>query len=329
MTWFEQLTGIKESSPDQVRSELAIDGECIVCPNGQRHRFGTLQVPTLGELRSRVQALDPAPGRVRLSEVVGDVRQMHADVGNAGATFQVASQFNLLEMASPSITPESGVGIYENDRTQGPACAISCGAGTIYRNYFVPIGDQLGQSADRQIDCASDLGSLLGNETQPLWTMENGYLFPSDQGLQDVTATLRSAGEAVRDDYRASLRIGIQSGADVTLPGCSHQVTQLYCSALPVAYGSQPTEQWHDFANLVLEAAYESTFCAAILNAAQTGCNKLYLTLLGGGVFGNRYEWITGAIERAATLYRHADLDVAIVSYGRSNPAVRELMQRC
>ncbi|MCK5683507.1 hypothetical protein KAJ27_05280 [bacterium] len=53
--------------------------------------------------------------------------------------FQVASQFNLLEMVSPGVTPEEGVGRYEHDHTQGPACAIACGVGTIYRNYFEAI----------------------------------------------------------------------------------------------------------------------------------------------------------------------------------------------
>ena len=33
--------------------------------------------------------------------VTGDVRQMHQSPENAGALFQVASQFNLLEMISP------------------------------------------------------------------------------------------------------------------------------------------------------------------------------------------------------------------------------------
>lgn len=72
---------------------------------------------------------------------------------NAGALFQVASQFNLLEMQSHHNTPESGVGIYGSDSTQGPACAIASGAGTIYRNYFVPVNGQIGQSKDNQIDC--------------------------------------------------------------------------------------------------------------------------------------------------------------------------------
>jgi hypothetical protein len=64
---------------------------------------------------------------------------MHQLPKYAGALFQVASQFNLLEMVSPEITPEHGVTRYQHDRTQGPACAIAAGAATIYRNYFAPI----------------------------------------------------------------------------------------------------------------------------------------------------------------------------------------------
>ena len=79
----------------------------------------------------------------RISEVVGDVRALHLDPQNGGALFQAASQFNLLEMTGPSLTPEQGVGIYENDQTQDPACAIACGGGAIFRNYFAPSTDKL------------------------------------------------------------------------------------------------------------------------------------------------------------------------------------------
>jgi hypothetical protein len=62
--------------------------------------------------------------------VTGDVRQMHQSPENAGALFQVASQFNLLEMTSHDVTPERGVIRYQHDRTQRPACAIAAGAAT-------------------------------------------------------------------------------------------------------------------------------------------------------------------------------------------------------
>jgi hypothetical protein len=324
MDWFERLTGIDEQTSEQVRQQISVDGEFLLCPNGNRLAFGRLETPSLAELRRRVNDVEPSGGGLRVREVVGDVRQLHADQTNAGALFQVASQFNLLEMTGPSVTPEQGVGIYENDLTQGPACAIACGAGTIYRNYFAPVGKQIGQSAAHQIDCSSDLGSLLENENGKLWTMNNGYLFPTDEGLDRITATLRSTNEDELDRYRASLRIGLQWNTAVTLPDAKHQVSQAYCSALPVAYGRQPMEAWSDFAQLILEAAYESTICAAIINYS----NKVFLTLLGGGVFGNQDDWIMNAMQRAMCKYSDHQLDVAIVSYGSSKDYVAKMVAR-
>jgi hypothetical protein len=70
----------------------------------------------------------------------------------------------------------------------------------------------------------------------------------------------------------------------------------------------------------VLEACYEATICAAILNSRNAVSNKVFLTFVGGGAFANRKEWIIAGIQRALDLYRHVGIDVAIVSYGRSNP---------
>lgn len=102
-----------------------------------------------------------ADGRPCVQIVTGDVRKMHQEPEYAGALFQVASQFNALEMVGPSVTPEDGVTRYEHDRTQGPACALAAGAATIYRNYFVPVGNQIGQTAARQLDGLADIGAEL------------------------------------------------------------------------------------------------------------------------------------------------------------------------
>ena len=50
---------------------------------------------------------------------------MHQASEYSGALFQVASQFNALEMTGFEVTPEHGVTRYMHDRTQGPACAIA------------------------------------------------------------------------------------------------------------------------------------------------------------------------------------------------------------
>jgi hypothetical protein len=245
---------------------------------------------------------------------------LHTTVSNARSLFQVASQFNLLEMVSPNYTPEDGVGIYENDRTQGPACAIAAGAGTIYRNYFAMVNGQTGQSANNQIDCLADIGAALGNTESRLWEMRNGYALASESGLLEIAHRLQGSSESEIDRLRQLLRIGIQWNTQVTLNDSRHTVSQAYCSALPVRYSRHPSHLWAAFARLILEAAYEATICTAILNAMDQGNNRLFLTLLGGGAFGNEPGWIVGAIQRALTLYKDVELDVAIVSYGRPTP---------
>jgi O-acetyl-ADP-ribose deacetylase (regulator of RNase III) len=83
---------------------------------------------------------------------------------------------------------------------------------------------------------------------------------------------------------------------------------------------------WEPFARLVLQAAYEATLAAAVVNVAATGNRTVFLTLLGGGVFGNPTSWITDAIARAAAVFADTELDVAVVSYGRENPALSPLL---
>jgi hypothetical protein len=244
------------------------------------------------------------------------VQNLHLNRANENAVFQVASQFNLLEMTSPRVTPECGVGIYEHDFTQGPACAIAAGAGTIYRNYFVDINGRIGQTADNQIDCLSGIAKLLDNSKQRLWKMVNGYALPSAEGLEEINRKLESMDEAALDTVRQALQIGLHWDTQVTLGDASHTVSQAYCSAMPVAYTPHTKELWAPLAKLVLEAAYEATICAAILNVDRNRNNRLFLTRLGGGAFGNSPDWITDAISRSLELYSDSGLDVAIVSYG-------------
>ena len=287
--WFERLFGFTESDRAAIYDEFEVEGATLRSKSrGTEWTCGTLELVSLADLRRRLNELPTDIGsRIRVTELVGDAKALHADSANAGAVFQVASQFNLLEMVSPSITPDQGITIYERDPTQGPACAIACGAGTLYRNYFVELDGQRGQTAERQVDCLAAIGESLQNSNDRLWTMQNGYALPSREGLHEIDTMLGSMSESELAKLRGELRIGLQGDTQVTLGGCTHIVTQAYCSALPVAYSGLPSRSWERFARLILEAAYEATFAAALLNASKTGNKSLYLTLLGGGAFGN------------------------------------------
>ena len=153
MSWFEKITGFREQGYVATQSLLSVhDSKLVSARTVQRFSVGVLETPTLADLRERAAALHRGiPNTVRV--VVGDARVLHGDRENQGALFQVASQFNLLEMVHPDVAPEQGVTRYECDATQGPACAIAAGAATIYRNYLVPLQGGVGQTGQRQIDC--------------------------------------------------------------------------------------------------------------------------------------------------------------------------------
>jgi hypothetical protein len=327
MTWFQDLTGFVESSPDEVREQLSVDGPMLVShANGQSWLYGELETPSLAQLRDRVAGTARVRWPTTVREVVANVESLHQDVTSHGAIFQVASGFNLLEMMDPSFTPEHGVGIYEDDHTQGPACAIAAGAGTIFRNYFAQVDGHVGQSAEHQIDCMDQLGVLLGNRHQSLWQMANGYLLPTPDGLRRINCYLQDQDETGLDQLRQALRIGLQWDTQVTLGNAGHTVSQAYCAACPVAYTRLPLVHWEPLARLVLESSYEAMLCAGILNAARTGNHLVYLTLLGGGSFGNEMLWITDALRRALYLYPSSGLDVAVVSHEESQAEVWELV---
>ena len=145
----------------------------------------------------------------------------------------------MLEMVSPDVTPERGVDGYEHDRTQGPACAIACGAGTIYRNYFVPIDGATGQTATRQLNGLADLAAALGRRHRDAQRLRAADALRSCRRSQH---SCTDADEATRDRLMGHLRVGVQWDTEVTLADAGHTVTQVYCSALPVAYTSIPAD---------------------------------------------------------------------------------------
>jgi hypothetical protein len=327
--WFENLLGFKELSYRQTQANLeVVDNTLRSRVNEQSYAIGVLETPSLAELRTRAAAVAPhVAGTFRVSSVVDDVGRLHSRRSNRHALFQVASQFNLLEMTGPDVIPENGVTRYVYDRTQGPACAIAAGAATVYRNYFAPVDGQVGQTEERQFDCLRDLGVALGNEHGELWTMRNGYALCTAPGLAAVHRQLATTDEAERDRLRGLLRIGLHWDVEVTDgQTAGGSVSQAFCSALPVAYTRIPTGHWTSFASLILDAAYEATLLAAVINAARTSSNVVFLTQLGGGAFGNESPWIHAAIRRALEKVTGIGLDVRLVSYGAPDPALRRLV---
>jgi hypothetical protein len=335
MDWFEKLTGFRETSYAESRARLVVEGRRLrSLMNGASYEIGELELASLQSLRERAKSAGGMPGRLKASVVTGDVRRMHRSPDNARALFQVASQFNLLEMVSPEVTPEQGVTRYESDPTQGPACAIAAGAATVYRNYFAPVGGAQGQTAKRQINGLVDLGETLSRELNmpvgDLWRMQNGYALATQSGLDAIERHLRMLAIDQLDSLRGKLCIGLHRDVEVTDAAGRDRllVSQAFCSALPVAYSRVPPSHWESFALLVLEAAYEATMWATVLNAQRGASNVVFLTLLGGGAFGNHSSWIHDAIQRALTLMRTCEIDVRLVSYGAPSKETLSIIEQ-
>jgi hypothetical protein len=326
--WFEQLTGFKEISSNNVRNNLRIEGDSFVSKvNNKKFTFGSLQIPTLGELKKISPPREIYKDKICVEEIVADVQELHCDIKNTDALFQAASQFNLLEMVGPHISPEQGVDRYENDYTQGPACAIACGAGTIYRNYFVELENQIGQTTENQIDCLELIGKALKNEDLNLWQMQNGYAMINQKGLLSINKKIAALSSLEREQLKEKLKVGIQWKTEVTKSITKHKVSQIYCSALPVAYCHTDSIYWEYFARVVLEATYEATLYAALLNYDKTESSKVYLTLVGGGAFGNEEYWILESLQQSIRKFKNTPLEVKIVSYGQSNEHVVNCIQ--
>lgn len=339
--WFSNLCGFQETSYLDTKHWLRVEpaedgrGQMIVSKvNEKKYAVGTFTTPRLDTLRARVAKVQ-LPGKLTVSNELGDVAEKHSDEENCHATFQVASQFNCLEFTHPRAMPQDGVTQYSEDRTQGPACSVACGPATIFRNFYARMHaegrpKQYGQTADCMIDNLCDVSEVLGNVNECLYTVAGGYSLCDREQMTKLNEVLYRLRDDGYEDYiHAALRIGVHDDVEVTathwgrtlIERPQQTVTQVFGSALAVAYNKRTTqpEDWESFATTLLEASYEATLCAGILAAnrhgGQAGSRRVFLTSLGGGVFGNSMDWIEKAIRRACDRYKTYDLDVRIVTY--------------
>ncbi|KAF4699817.1 hypothetical protein FOZ63_001138, partial [Perkinsus olseni] len=370
-TWFEDTFGFSERAGGSnmhatvhrnVELHKRSDGvlELMSKPLGKRFEVGRFDTPSLAELRSatsknrppEIPGVRPPHKEITIQNIVADVRELHRDPANDGAVFQVASQFNCLEMPDMNTTPEEGITNYIHDHTQGPACALECAPGTLFRNYFVKVmsngtageidasdvdtsGAGLGQYDKKQLDGLQGLGEALDNRRNRYWTMKNGYATPSRRGsLTDLKKRLEGMSKSTMDELTTKIAVGVQKDTQVSsVSDRVQKVTQVYCSALPVGYSPNTSPaDWEPFARLVLNSLYESTLLVAEREAQRTGRTKVFLTHVGGGVFGNDQKWIVDAIEKAVwSVFLRGNsgkLDVYIVNYKSVPRIYEELVER-
>ena len=327
--WFQSVFGFAEgTSYGSNRSHFEYDeATATLRCGGRSFHVGSFTTPTVLELREVVARHPPDSatlGGITFKHLTNcNVASILKDPKNQGAVVQAASQFNCLEMVGPGVTPEQGISMYALDPTQGPQCAMSCAAGTAYRNYIHPDGRGQGGGDARQVNTMRGVERLLRNDAHQYWTMRNGYLLPADSTkMAELTERIGPHSSDMARRIVEHCTVGVHWDTEVAAAS-KHRVCQVYASATPVNYAKSTTSKdWSSLSCLILEAAYELTLLAgAVLAAKENRRVTIYLTSVGGGAFANRHEWIRAAIERALWTCRMYPLDVRMANFGGVVPS--------
>jgi len=244
-----------------------------------------------------------------------DVSHLQSLKENRYAVFQVASNFNGVEAISDESSPDniSFTENYTHDRTQGPAASVSCGGAAITRVHaaFFEINtnsESWKQTRDHQVE-------FLGHEKlKNHFPVKNGYVCLPQNGEEDPFPSIDTP------EYGSLLgvaRIGLHKNAQVTsgqrafkmhiVTDPEQIVDQVFCAAVNIGQGysgmiNRKSSNCEMKCSFALDLAYEGVYLSAIANKRK----KIFLTLIGGGVFGNSKKLIFTAIIRAHNKYANS-----------------------
>ena len=251
-------------------------------------------------------------GIINLENIIMDVKNIH-NICDEYSTIQVASQLNCLEMVNPSITPENGITIYENDLTQGPISVMCTPSAIAYRNYLY----NNGQTKNNQVDLSFELLAYLKKYNYKInWKNVNGYLMIDSNDILLKINNLLS-NKNIREEAKNKLNAGVHYNIGVF--NNNKNINHVLCSGIPINYHHNiDYELWKPLSKLFLEALYEITLLSSCYSNIKNKCNSpCYLTLVGDGVFGMDPLIIIDSIKKACSnvVKRGYSLNVYIVHY--------------
>uniref|UniRef100_A0A6B2L742 Uncharacterized protein n=1 Tax=Arcella intermedia TaxID=1963864 RepID=A0A6B2L742_9EUKA len=338
--FFEEIWGFKESIKS-VKEYLQIDtssdkNHIISLINARTVQPGNFETRKINSFNEQ-DLVAKIKKKGTLSIVIGngphttqydrvDIGALQAHPANRGATFQVASNFNCLEFVDERDSASVGITKYVFDQTQGPAACISAAPGVLYRNYFVP----------HYVD-----GKLYKGQLEQQINLLNNFFIPVTNGYINFNGNeLTEIYEPTWDDHfftdYGDVKVGVQTNVEVTsgtkrdgliymVEQSGQIINQVFTASINLGgtramFASRPKIQ--KLAQMLLKAAYRGTILVAMENALKAppelvGRNKLFLTLIGGGAFGNDLEWIVGALYEQLELIKRSGLEITLVIYAQ------------
>jgi hypothetical protein len=246
-----------------------------------------------------------------------------------GATFLAASNFNCLEFLSEGQSASMGVTGYYCDVTQGPYCALGCGAAAVYRNYFIPGPN--GARGQIEVDVKLLAETPLGK------FVLNGYPVLRRSDVPEFDSfdwtDLSKFYVGVHENCEVTMR---RDGRDFQEAPPGRIVHHVYAAALDFAEHVPADDKMMNIGKQLLIAEYRATVLAAwelaLKYPGRKGSNKLLLTFLGGGVFGNPCSMICEAITAAKDVIVESGLEVYMMcfssaQFNESMPFLKDLIK--
>jgi len=300
--------------------------------NGKEYRAGFFTDPTIITLREQADKL-PKVGGGKFNIIIGtntqsnspyrhtvDIGAMQAHPQNNDAVFQVASNFSALEPIGMTHYPEKGITGYIHDYTQGPFASISAAPGLFYRMYGVFYDSakepsKWRQTKDHQIE-------LLGGGVHYPWLKKifpitNGYINYADNPDSLNLPFTQKDKDEIRIGYHRDMQVlygFTENDTQYDITDKNQIINQVFTAAVDFGYvnaGYKNNPIVIQRAKALLDAAYEGTLLAAITNNKK----KVFLTLIGGGVFQNNISWIAESIAKNKNLIQAHGLEVTLVIY--------------
>ncbi|MGC2310756.1 MAG: hypothetical protein WA432_04005 [Candidatus Babeliaceae bacterium] len=300
---------------------------------------GTLTLESLANLRIRTEEKLTQPRITRISQfnvVEGydnptgswfrdkvDISALQANHDNNEAVFQIASNFNGLEAAG---NPHDELMIYLSPGffVQGETAAISAAPGLIYRCYFVPHiinGKMYYGQLEKQINFLQ----AFNGKSLPFIQINNGYV----QNTNKIAAAFQKYSDKALIEVAGNIKIGFQEGIQVPFGlsklknecpvngvtkwqlnnDSNHYISQVFSAALMVP--STSDDKYKNLAYMLLRGSYEGTLKSTFVQGKQ----KVFLPLIGGGVFHNKLAWIHKALIEAIQESLPYGLDITLVIY--------------
>ncbi len=305
--------------------------------NGTPFAVGDFSCLPLPELRKKAGDVSHL-GKLTYEYINGNISDIIKGITDEIVVVQAASQFNLLEMTGRNVTPAEGIAGYVFDNTQGPRVALSSPVGTLFRNYAVWNGaSQIEKQINTLVTVMKELGLILSGRNGSEPSKEGQYSYLNGYLYMYPSTTLRKTPKEIQTIMDQELRVGIQwntpSYYNPTIKLC-----QVYSSALPlgrylISENEIPMidnindikDEYYrlikPFAVALLASTFKCTLQAGVIQASHRGGRcTVYLTAVGGGVFGNPHEWIKEGLLIALEEFKDFPLDVKMVWWREEPP---------